>query len=705
MRLFVTGATGFLGRSFVTAATQREWEVVGLARRGTSFLEELGVETVVQDLLDLDHSTFPPDVDAVVHFATGTEGDSRRVLAVAAEGTRRLADLACAARIPRFVHISSMSVYPGRIHDDAERPGGLALEPHPERRGLYARSKVLAEESFQHLISGGRLRDMELVILRPGLVFASSMKNALAGTAIELPLRMRVGLGHPRQGVPFLELSDFLVGLLELLGLPPEPAAIRVYNMLSGDPPSKAQLLRVYEEVTGQDGHTVWPPLSIVQFAASVIDRLRSSHAAYNVGRMYRFEPGALEYRAFWREIDKQPRGTLRSALTDALTVERAEGEAKEERDYVRGTAEALLRIASVSRAPDQTTPLILVGAGRIVSEMHVPALKALPNYQVQAIVDPDRGLADRAAAHFPGAATFKSIQELDDELLAGAAAVVATPGFLHADIAAELLDRRASLLLEKPAALHRHEFDELRRLEEGHSRLITVFHNYRLRPRVLDLWRFLLRHDVGRLVKAHVLFHSPRVDLERARWMHEEKRTRALVMELAPHFVDIACVLGGCVSELKHVSVVDSVDYRRTVSVTGIARMTRCDELFFELDLSGTAPRTRLVFQFERAFCALDFFPDGFRILPRKGNPVDDLAADARRFTDALIRHARPSEQGVPKRAVPHRQIYLEHLRRLAGDRSPSPFSLAGVSDTMDSLFLLAEAAYPQPVNAAKAH
>lgn len=185
---------------------------------------------------------------------------------------------------------------------------------------------------------------------------------------------------------------------------------------------------------------------------------------------------------------------------------------------------------------------------------------------------------------------------------------------------------------------------------------------------------------------------------------MHEEKRVRALLMEMSIHFVDLACVVGGPIVDLEHVSVVGSPDGRSTVSVTGAARMERCDAFGFDLDLSGTAPRTRLELEFERVACVLDFYPDGFRILPRKPNPLDDAAADARRFADALSQRLRPSRSGVPRRAAPHRAIYLEHLRRLSADGSESPLSLEALAPTMESLYLLAGVVYDDAATVATA-
>jgi 2-alkyl-3-oxoalkanoate reductase len=709
MRILVTGATGFIGRELVRAAARAGHEVVALTRRDAPELREHGAETIVGDVVDVTAADLPERISDVVHLATGTEGAGETVVEVAVRGTRRLLAAARAHRVRRFVHVSSQSVYPGPLRRDAAVPGGRALEAHPERRGAYARAKTLAERQLHELARDGGLGDLELVILRPGLVFGRDMASVLAGTAMQLPLGLTVGLGRPSQGVPFLGLDDLVRALLALLARDPEHGAVQIFDVLSGEPPTKRRLLEVYRELSGQDGRELWIPepaaLLAGRLADGVLFRGSPRSLPYNVRRAYRFEPRGLPYAALWTETGEEPHAELRASVASALTIDRVQGGGRADgRDELVRRAEALLGVARGSHAAGgRPVGLVVVGAGRIVSEMHVPALRRLTDYAVRAVVDPNLELAETVARGFPDARALASLAELDGDLLRDATAVLATPGSTHHSLARELLERGVPLLVEKPVALTGDDFGELRTLAERSDLPVTVFHNYRLRPASLALWSFLRLHDVGRLVKAELVFHSRRLSQEAQRWLHEEKRNRSLVMELALHFLDLAFVAGGPLESLDHFSVVDRETARSTVSLTGTARLERCDELRFDLDLSGTAPRTRLTLELERAACVLDFFPDGFRVLPRRSNPVDDLAADLGRLAGALGQRLRPQMNGVPKRALPHLSIYREHLRRLRGEAGESPFSLAGVADTMSSLERLCEVAYPAPRPAAE--
>ena len=73
MKLFVTGATGFIGSHFVNAAHDAGYEVVGLRRVGSQPRIKLNKEPIwVEGSLDNDFSEVLIGCDVLVHFASHT---------------------------------------------------------------------------------------------------------------------------------------------------------------------------------------------------------------------------------------------------------------------------------------------------------------------------------------------------------------------------------------------------------------------------------------------------------------------------------------------------------------------------------------------------------------------------------------------------------------------------------------------------------
>lgn len=70
MKLFVTGATGFIGSYFINAAHKLGYEIVGLRREGSHSRIKLDIEPIwIKGSLDGDYSEILSECDVFVHLA------------------------------------------------------------------------------------------------------------------------------------------------------------------------------------------------------------------------------------------------------------------------------------------------------------------------------------------------------------------------------------------------------------------------------------------------------------------------------------------------------------------------------------------------------------------------------------------------------------------------------------------------------------
>lgn len=127
MRVFTTGASGFLGRHIVAELVRSGHEVVALSRRSPSHSESVHLRWVQGDLSSSDLRPLIEGAHAVIHAAAikdhAGEGGSPDVNI---DGTQRLLDAADSVGARRFVHVSTC----------------LADPASPD---WYARSKGLGE--------------------------------------------------------------------------------------------------------------------------------------------------------------------------------------------------------------------------------------------------------------------------------------------------------------------------------------------------------------------------------------------------------------------------------------------------------------------------------------------------------------------------------------------------------------------------------
>jgi len=176
--ILVTGATGLVGSHVVDRALADGWRVRALVRDRprADALRARGVEVIEGEMTDRDAlGRCAPGVTHVVHCAAkvGDWGPVEDYLAVNVGGVAALADaLQRTGSLQRFVHISSLGVYPARDHYGTDESMPISAA------GIdgYTRSKVEAEQLVRERANQGTL---PAVILRPGFIYGPGDRSVL----------------------------------------------------------------------------------------------------------------------------------------------------------------------------------------------------------------------------------------------------------------------------------------------------------------------------------------------------------------------------------------------------------------------------------------------------------------------------------------------------------------------------------------------
>lgn len=252
-RLAITGASGFVGREFVSSTRATGFEVVPLGRAE--------LETSLEQRI--------AGCDAIVHLAARAH-----VLEAAAaadldafersnvELTRAVAGAACRAGVARFVFVSSAGVL-GR-HSP---PGGFDDNSRPAPHDAYTRSKLAAEEMLLDEFADR----MEVAIVRPPMVYGPDAPGNF-GRLVRLVRRgwpLPFGaLDAPRSMIGLRNLCD----ALRRVATAPEGTGLRLL-VADRESPSVAALVAEMAIALGRRSR-LWPvPASVLRLAFGAVGR------------------------------------------------------------------------------------------------------------------------------------------------------------------------------------------------------------------------------------------------------------------------------------------------------------------------------------------------------------------------------------------------------------------------------------------------
>ena len=269
MRIFLTGATGFLGRHLLARLDAAHvWEVRCLVRGGPRALAASPhgpvVVPVEGDLRGASLADALKGCDAVVHLAALTGKASERDLeAVNVEGTRRLLAAAREAGVPRFLHVSTIAV------------------SYPETRHYpYARSKQRAELLVRD--SG-----LDWLIVRPTVVFGhgSAVGKSLAALAAA-PVLPLFGGGTSR--VQPLHVTDMVRVLRQRLREP--SLGERVEDVGGRDVVAFGEFLRALRRaLRGSEGPALSIPLGPLLPLLAALEPAMLRVLPVTAGQLYAF--------------------------------------------------------------------------------------------------------------------------------------------------------------------------------------------------------------------------------------------------------------------------------------------------------------------------------------------------------------------------------------------------------------------------------
>ncbi len=257
----VTGAAGFMGSHLVEYLVSKGVRVRATARprQDTSFFDRLGVEFVGSDLTKPETlpALFEGGVDRVFHLGAICNFSTpyRKLYATNVVGVEHITRLALEAKVKRFVHVASTSVYgPYRgtpFTEDSPR------EPQDD----YGRSKRDGENVVMQRINEG----LPAVITRPCTVYGPRCTDG-AGKVFSRPTSIFAIPGSGKQLLSNVRAEDVAAAVEHLSCL--DEAEGQVYNIADDSHPTVEEALTLAADAFGAKPPTLHLPLWLIGIVA-----------------------------------------------------------------------------------------------------------------------------------------------------------------------------------------------------------------------------------------------------------------------------------------------------------------------------------------------------------------------------------------------------------------------------------------------------
>ena len=259
MKIFLTGATGFVGHHVAKALAAEGARLCLLTRRSSNLgnLEGIQGETVQGDLLAPESlKSAIAGCDAVVHVAADYRlwiPDPDAMYKANVDGTRELLRLACEAGVRRFVYTSSVATMHFRtdgIVINEDTPVTLA-----DMVGHYKRSKFLAEQEAIQAAHNGQ----QVLILNPTTPIGPNDRKPTPTGRIFVDFLNRKFPAYVDTGLNLVDVSE--VARAHVLALTAGTAGRRY--ILGGENLTFKQILDKMAAITGLPSPTTKIPFAV----------------------------------------------------------------------------------------------------------------------------------------------------------------------------------------------------------------------------------------------------------------------------------------------------------------------------------------------------------------------------------------------------------------------------------------------------------
>ena len=274
MVVFLTGGTGFIGKPLTRQLLQRGWPVTALVRNPESpqarAIADMGATLIKGDVTDKESMRAGmTGADIAINnagwYEFGVTGDNvKHMFDINVNGTENFLSLAKELRVPKVVHVSSVTQW----GDTGKTLRDETWSREAPFHSAYEKSKFDAHLlGLQHQKAG-----LPLIIVCPGQVHGVNDHSGF-GYFLRLYLNgLNPGFGWAPDGiVAGIAVDDLAEGIV----LSAEKGKLGETYILSGEPHTRREIIKIWATKPGRIRPLFWTPLWLTELMFAIMEPLQ----------------------------------------------------------------------------------------------------------------------------------------------------------------------------------------------------------------------------------------------------------------------------------------------------------------------------------------------------------------------------------------------------------------------------------------------
>ena len=268
-KVLVTGASGFVGSHLTRRLVTEGYRVKALVRTTSSLdrLKELDIDLAYGDLTDIFSLHNAVKGVEIVFHAGASVGDwvkKEEAYAVNVKGTENILNAALAARVKRFVSVSSLAVLGMKDHNATKEEA-----PYGATGDSYCDSKI---ESEKLVLEFGRRHNLPVTVIRPGFIYGPGDNQVIPRVLEALEKGKFAFIGHGDKVLNTVYVGNLIQAVI--LAVRTEKAVGKIYNITDGVLVDRREFINTIADVWGLPRPKKEVPLWLAKALTPVFEKV-----------------------------------------------------------------------------------------------------------------------------------------------------------------------------------------------------------------------------------------------------------------------------------------------------------------------------------------------------------------------------------------------------------------------------------------------